>query len=85
MKGSQLHKIKRDILKLALIGNRLGVEWRKILCFASEEAAIYASGKSWVAEAAREFGIEILVLDIPEEVRDLIVIAQSRQRMVNAE
>ena len=85
VKGAQLHKIKGDILKLALIGNRLGASWRKILCFASKEAASYASGTTWVAEAAREFGIEVVVVDIPEDIRASIVTAQVRQRMINAE
>ncbi|WP_417746716.1 hypothetical protein [Rosistilla oblonga] len=85
VKGAQLHKIKGDILKLALVGNRLGAKWRKILCFASEEAVSYASGKSWVAEAAREFGVEIIVVAIPKEIEASIVAAQNRQKMVNAE
>jgi hypothetical protein len=85
VKGAQLHKIKGDILKLALIGRRLGDDWRKIFCFASNEAAGYASGNSWVAEAAREFGIEVVVVEIPANVRESVVHAQSRQRMVNPE
>jgi hypothetical protein len=85
VKGAQLHKIKGDILKLAFIGQRLGSEWRKILCFASKEAASYASGATWVAETAREFGVEIVVVDIPEDIRASIVTAQVRQRMINAE
>jgi hypothetical protein len=75
VKGAQLHKIKGDILKLAFIGQRLGVEWKKILCFASKEAASYASGATWVAEAARAFGVEVLVVDIPEDIRTSIVTA----------
>lgn len=39
VKGAQLHKIKGDILKLALIEKELGTSWKKTLCFASEEAA----------------------------------------------
>jgi hypothetical protein len=85
VKGAQLHKIKGDILKLALIGTRLNDDWRKILCFASDEAASYASGKSWVAEAAREFGIEVIVVAIPAEIRESVMNAQTRQRMVNTE
>ncbi len=84
VKGAQQHKIKGDILKLAFIGQRLGTEWRKILCFASKEAASYASGATWVAEAAREFGIEIVAVDIPEDIKASIVTAQVRQRMINA-
>lgn len=83
VKGAQLNKIKGDILKLALIEKRLGPTWRKIMCFASHEAASYVQGKSWTAQAAREFGIEIYVADIPEEQKDKVISAQNRQRMVN--
>lgn len=30
VKGAQLHKIKGDVLKLALMGSELGTEWRKL-------------------------------------------------------
>jgi hypothetical protein len=83
VKGAQLHKIKGDILKLALIEKMLGEGWRKILCFASDEAAKYVRGKSWVAEAAKVFSVEIQVVHLPLELRNNVVSAQKRQRMVN--
>jgi len=83
VKGAQLNKIKGDILKLALIEKRLGTGWRKIMCFASDEAAKYVQGKSWVAEAAREFGVEIYVVQLPDEQKNNVISAQKRQRMVN--
>lgn len=83
VKGAQLHKIKGDILKLALIEKKLGLDWRKIMCFASNEAAKYVQGKSWVAEAAREFGVEIHVVQLSEEQKNKVISAQKRQRMVN--
>ena len=83
VKGGQLHKIKGDILKLALIEKKLGNGWRKILCFASDEAAKYVQGKSWVAEAAKAFNVEIQVVNLPLELRNDVVSAQKRQRMVN--
>jgi len=83
VKGAQLHKIKGDVLKLALIGSELGAEWRRILCFASDTAASYVQGKSWVAEAARVFGVEVQVVQLPSEQQTKVVAAQSRQRMVN--
>ncbi|OPX38411.1 MAG: hypothetical protein B1H13_11395 [Desulfobacteraceae bacterium 4484_190.3] len=83
VKGGQLHKIKGDVLKLALIDKRLGPGWRKIICFASDEAAKYIKGKSWVAEAAREFNIEVYVVELPVEQMNKVISAQHRQRMVN--
>lgn len=83
VKGGQRKKIKGDILKLALIGKNLGEGWRKILCFASDEAAKYVQGKSWVAEAARVFEVEIHVTPLPSEQENKVIAAQRRQRMVN--
>lgn len=83
VKGAQLHKIKGDILKLALIDKKLGKGWRKIMCFASDEAAKYVQGKSWVAEAAKAFGVDIHVVHLSSEQRNNVVSAQKRQRMVN--
>jgi hypothetical protein len=82
-KGGQLHKIKGDILKLVFIEKELNEGWRKIMCFASEDAAKYAQGKSWAAEAARAFGIEIHVVPLTREQRNAIKSAQKRQNMVN--
>lgn len=83
VKGAQLHKIKGDILKLALIEKKIGPGWRKIMCFASDEAAEYVRGMSWVAEAARVFGVEIHVVNLPLDQREKVVSAQKRQRMIN--
>ncbi len=83
VKGGQLHKIKGDILKLALIEKNLGEGWRKIICFASEDAAKYVKGKSWVAEAARIFNVEVHVVKLPEDYKKVVVAAQTRQKMVN--
>jgi hypothetical protein len=83
VKGAQLHKIKGDILKLAFIEKKIGSGWRKIMCFASDEAAKYVQGESWVAEAARVFGVEIRVVNLPLEQRENVMSAQKRQRMVN--
>ncbi|WP_100916039.1 hypothetical protein [Pseudoalteromonas spongiae] len=84
LKGAQLHKVKGDILKLVLIDTKLGGGWRKVLCFASDAAAKYAQGKSWVAEAARTFDIEIVIINLPEDLQQQIKSAQKRQKMVNA-
>ena len=84
LKGAQLHKVRADILKLAFIEKKLGISWRKIMCFIDPEAASFLLGKSWAAEAARSFNIEILVVKLTAEKEALIKSAQKRQRMVNA-
>ena len=83
VKGGQKYKIKGDILKLAFIEKMLGKGWRTILCFASDEAAKYVQGGSWVAEAAKAFNVEIHVVSLPVELCNSVVSAQKRQRMIN--
>ncbi|MER0305046.1 hypothetical protein ABRZ88_10675 [Vibrio vulnificus] len=85
LKGAQLHKVKGDILKLLLIQEHLGENWRKVLCFASEDAAKYAKGKSWVAKAVSTFGIEVEVIELPVDIRENVLGAQKRQIMTNAQ
>jgi hypothetical protein len=85
VKGAQLHKIKGDVLKLALIGQQAGSDWHRILCFASEEAAAYVTGQSWVAAAVQHFGIEVRVAPLSDQYIERITSAQARQRMVNSE
>jgi len=84
LKGAQLHKVKGDILKLLLIQEHLGENWRKVLCFASEDAAKYTKGKSWVAKAVSTFGIEVEVIELPADIRVSVLGAQKRQIMTNA-
>lgn len=45
-KGAQRHKIARDILKMIMAEESLGGDWRKILCFADDNAAQFFRGRS---------------------------------------
>lgn len=84
LRGAQIKKISQDVLKLALLkrDSRLSRS-RAIIVFASEEARASITG--WVRSAADQFGVELLVVDIPESVRNDIRSAQARQVMVNVE
>ena len=42
------------------------------------------TGNSYVSEAIRQFGIELIRIDIDSELHDKLLQAQERQRMVNA-
>lgn len=84
LKGSQVHKVKADLLKLVYLGSLLGPHWRKIMCFGSEEAASSVRGKSWAAEAAKHFNVEIMVEHLSHEQKQRVVSAQSRQKMINS-
>ena len=84
LRGAQIKKISQDILKLALLKRdpRLS-DSRAIAVFASEEARGSITG--WIRSAAEQFGIELVVVDIPDTLRDEIKSAQARQVMVNVE
>lgn len=84
LKSAQVRKVRADVLKLAYVRKKLGPEWRAVICFACNEAAASLTGRSWAAEAAREFGVDIAVHELPEDVRQSVLDAQLRQRMVNA-
>lgn len=83
LKGSQPDKVASDLLKLNLVEEALGGRWRKILCFASEEAARVVQGKSWLAAAAACFRVEVRLVTLAEAERELLLAAQARQVMVN--
>ena len=85
LKSAQLHKVKADLLKLAYLRKKLGPDWRAILCFGSKEAAAFMLGTSWAAAAAAEFGVEVMIQELPADQRANVVAAQERQRMVNVE
>ena len=82
LKGAQPKKVAQDILKLALLKREPGREHTEaIIAFASNEARDSISG--WLNQAAKRFDIQLEVVDVPQELRDRILRAQSRQVMVN--
>jgi hypothetical protein len=80
MKVAQHNKISKDILKMLLIEKLSGKKFRKIIAFADEEAAQpFLDGESWYSKLKDNFGIEIIVIQIPEELMIKILDAQKRQ------
>jgi hypothetical protein len=65
LKGPQLDKVARDALKLATIA-RSYASARCIIAFADADAARSVTGGSWLAEALRTWGIEVLVVEAGE-------------------
>lgn len=84
LKPAQAHKVKGDLLKLAYLRKLLGQDWRVVFCFVDREAAAFLLGKSWAARAAQTFGVEVMIQDLPPEIRTQVMTAQARQRMTNA-
>jgi hypothetical protein len=81
--GSQPDKVAGDILKMLLVEKAKGGDWRKIYCFADNSAARNLRGRSWLADVARRFGVEVRVVSLPQHVRASVKAAQARQVMVN--
>ena len=80
MKVDQFNKIVKDILKMLLIEKMKGKKFRKIIAFADEEAASsFAGGESWYSQLKNNFDIDIIVVDIPETLRNSLLLAQKRQ------
>jgi hypothetical protein len=82
LKGAQPKKIAQDILKLALIKRVPGRETtRVVIAFASQEHRDSISG--WLQHAADSFGVEPVVVEIAEQIREAIRRAQGPQVMAN--
>lgn len=82
LKGAQKHKVAADALKLITIGrSRPGADL--VIAFADEKAAAYATRGTWLAEALKTWGIDVVVVELGEDVRNGIRAAQARQQMVN--
>lgn len=78
-KAAQTSKIAKDALKLALAARILGGLRQLVLLFSDEAAAAPFNGRGWIAGALREFGIEVHIVQLPDEVREAILAAQRRQ------
>ena len=83
-KKAQDNKIANDILKMLLLEKKTNKKYRKIIVVCDEEEQKKLQGLSALAESIREFGIEIMYIEIDENVRNQIIEAQKLQRMTNA-
>ena len=84
LKGGQQKKVAIDTLKLITIRCE-HPDTRLVIAFADEEASRYATGGGWLAQALRTWNVDIEIVDIPRDLRDEILAAQQRQRMVNTD
>jgi hypothetical protein len=78
-KPGQRRKLALDMLKLAYLA-RLRPDARKILLLSDEQLAVpLRSSRSWLAQAIDEFGIEVMVVSLPADIREGLMTAQVRQ------
>ena len=83
-KKAQDNKIANDILKMLLLEKIRGKEFRKIIAVCDGAEMKKLQGKSALAESIRQFGIEIMCIEIDDNMRNQIIKAQETQKMVNA-
>ena len=83
-KKAQDNKIANDILKMLLLEKIAGKHYRKIIVVCDELEEKKLKGFSALSESIRQFGLEILYIEIDEQLRQEIINAQERQRMTNA-
>ena len=84
LKVGQQHKISQDLLKMLLLEKSKGVEYRKAIVIVDDSVEKYLNGKSFIAESIRQFGIEVIRINLPDEISEGIQKAQKRQVMINA-
>jgi len=84
LKGGQQKKVAIDTLKLITIRHKYP-QTRVLLAFADSEAAGYATGGGWLAQALKTWDVGVEIVDIPDDLRQKIRAAQASQVMVNSE
>ena len=83
-KKAQNNKIANDILKMLLLDKISKTVHRKILVVCDKEELKALQGQSALSESIRQFGIEVLLVEIDDKIKQQIMDAQDRQKMINA-
>ena len=83
-KKAQDNKIANDILKMLLLEKVKGKRYRKILVVCDEAELKKLTGLSVLAESIRQFDIEVMYVEVDENLRNQLLRAQARQKMVNS-
>jgi hypothetical protein len=78
-KAAQKAKVMTDAMRLLLAARVLMTDPRLILALTDHAAAAHFTGRSWMAQALRELGIEVQVVELPDAVRQAVLRAQVRQ------
>lgn len=83
-KKAQDNKIANDVLKMLLLEKITGQHYRKIIVVCDEAEKKKLEGLSALAESIRQFGIEVMMVHIEDDLRTQLLEAQNRQKMTNA-
>jgi hypothetical protein len=80
VKGAQRLKVLTDAFKLTWIANNIPGRPRLILCMGDHEAAApFLNQRAWFGQALKDQGVEVLVVSLPQDIRDSVIDAQQRQ------
>ena len=82
-KKAQDNKISNDILKMLLLDKISGKQYRKIIAVCDKKEMKKLMGQSVLAEGIRQFGVEVILVELDEDMRNKILKAQEIQRMTN--
>jgi hypothetical protein len=78
LKVGQIRKVIMDAFKLAFLARtRPGAQM--ILLFSDPAASTLFTSKRWFAQAIRQLGVQVEVVDVPEELKARLNAAQKRQ------
>ena len=77
-KPGQQRKLSHDMTKLLLAERRLRCPCRKVIMVCDEKAVAHLKN-GWQREFADEFGIQVLVVEVGNELRRDLLQAQGRQ------
>ena len=79
-KVAQKRKVLADAVKLLHVAATLPTAPRLVLCLSDPEAAHhFTTARSWAAHALRAFAIEVVVVELPAEVKAAVLATQQRQ------
>jgi len=77
---AQKHKVLADALKLLTVAATLPVVPRLVLCLCDPEAARhFITARSWASHALRAFAVEVVVVELPIDLKAAVLAAQQRQ------
>jgi hypothetical protein len=80
VKGAQRLKVLTDAFKLTWIANNIPGRPRLILCMADDDAARpFRNRRAWHGQALADQGVEVVVVELPDDVRESVLRAQARQ------
>ena len=82
-KKAQDNKISNEILKMLLLDKNSGKQYRKIIAVCDKKEMKKLMGQSVLAESIRQFGVEVILVELDEDMRNKILKAQEIQRMTN--